>query len=68
MTRRSSHWSDQLHTLPPVSSVEDFWSVFDKLADPSTRVSGCDIYLFREGEAPDWDRTPAGGAWQWGAA
>lgn len=61
---KRSSWADALVSLPPFAHAEDFWAIFDRLADPSALASGCDYFLFREGFKPSWEAWPTGGLWQ----
>lgn len=47
-------WSMRLQKLASVSTIEDFWSVYNWVDAPSEMKCGADFSLFKEGILPDW--------------
>ena len=45
---RNSDWKDNLIELATISTVESFWSVFDRLKPASGLNQGCDYLLFKK--------------------
>ena len=51
---RTGEWSENLQLLSTVETVEDFWSVYNWIDEPSRLKTSSDLSLFREGVPPDW--------------
>ncbi|CAF1435836.1 unnamed protein product [Adineta ricciae] len=62
---RNSDWKDNLIELATVSTVESFWSVFDRLKPASGLNQGCDYLLFKKNIQPMWEdqHNRSGGRW-----
>nr|ACF75489.1 translation initiation factor eIF-4E [Adineta vaga] len=62
---RNSDWKDNLIELATISTVESFWSVFDRLKPASGLNPGCDYLLFKKNIQPMWEdqHNRSGGRW-----
>jgi len=60
---KSSSWEDNQRAIITVTTVEDFWALYNHIEVPSRLPLGSDYSLFKEGIFPDWDdkRNKAGG-------
>jgi len=58
-----SDWSSNLNFMTTVSTIEDFWAVFNWVDLPSEMKVGSDFSLFKGGIKPDWsdERNKNGG-------
>jgi len=58
-------WEENQKPIVTVSTVEDFWSLYNHVVVPSRLPPGSDYSLFKEGISPDWEdpRNQAGGRW-----
>ena len=58
-------WMRKQKPIMTVSTVEDFWSLYNRLQTPSTLPAGADYSIFKEGIFPDWEdpRNEVGGRW-----
>ena len=63
-SRRPSQWKDGRQSLPAVSYVEEWWSLWSRVTPPCSWAAGTTAFLFREGLAPEWEAWPSGGAWR----
>jgi translation initiation factor 4E len=62
---RSKSWELNLNKVSTFNTVEDFWSLFNHIKQPSEVKMGSDYSLFKEGVRPMWE-DPAnkqGGRW-----
>ncbi|CAF0825137.1 unnamed protein product [Adineta steineri] len=62
---RQCEWKDNLIQITTVSTVENFWSVYNHLQVASRLGQGCDYFLFKTHIQPMWeDRfNRSGGRW-----
>lgn len=62
---RSKLWEDTLNEVTSFSTVEDFWSLFNHIKNPSDIKTGSDYSLFKTGIRPMWedDSNKRGGKW-----
>ncbi|CAF1117683.1 unnamed protein product [Adineta steineri] len=62
---RMCDWKDNLIELSTISTVESFWSVFNRLKLPSGISQGCDYFLFKKHIQPMWEDqyNRSGGRW-----
>lgn len=62
---RSKSWEDSLNTVATFNTVEDFWSLFNHIKQPSEVKLGSDYSLFKEGIRPMWEdqANKRGGRW-----
>jgi len=63
--RPQGTWGEQIKEVLTVSTVEDFWRLYNNVAPPSQLPPGCSYNLFRRGVEPKWE-DPAnakGGKW-----
>ena len=58
-------WMRKQKPILTVNTVEDFWSLYNRLQTPSTLPTGSDYSIFKEGIFPDWEdpRNQDGGRW-----
>jgi translation initiation factor 4E len=58
-------WDQNQRQIITVSTVEDFWSLYNHIELASKIPTGCDYSLFKEGIFPDWEdvRNKPGGRW-----
>lgn len=58
-------WSDNHRPIITVSTVEDFWSLYNHIEVASKLPVGTDYSMFKEGIYPDWEdkRNTNGGRW-----
>jgi len=58
-------WEENQKPIITVSTVEDFWSLYNHVVVASKLPPGSDYSLFKEGISPDWEdpRNQAGGRW-----
>ena len=58
-------WEENQKPIITVSTVEDFWSLYNHVVVVSKLPPGSDYSLFKEGISPDWEdpRNQAGGRW-----
>lgn len=58
-------WEQNQRQIITVSTVEDFWSLYNHIELASKIPPGCDYSLFKEGIFPDWEdvRNKQGGRW-----
>jgi len=62
---RMCDWKDNLIKITTVSTVENFWSVFNHLQAASRLGQGCDYFLFKTHIQPMWEDqyNRSGGRW-----
>ena len=62
---KSRTWEENQRPIITVTTVEDFWSLYNNISVASRLPSGSDYSLFKEGIFPDWEdhRNAAGGRW-----
>jgi len=62
---KSRTWEDNQRPIITVTTVEDFWALYNHIETPSKLPAGSDYSLFKEGIFPDWEdpRNQAGGRW-----
>lgn len=62
---RNKAWEDNLMQVADVSTVEDFWRVFNYTEQVSKLSTGCDYAFFRKGINPTWEdkENVSGGRW-----
>ena len=58
-------WTEKQKEILSVSTVEDFWAVYNWILQPSKLKSSSDYSLFRTGVRPDWEDAGnvRGGRW-----
>jgi len=58
-------WMRKQKPILTVTTVEDFWSLYNSLQTPSTLPAGSDYSIFKEGIFPDWEdpKNQHGGRW-----
>jgi len=52
---KSRTWDENQRAIITVSTVEDFWALYNHIEVPSKIPVGSDYSLFKEGIFPDWD-------------
>lgn len=59
------NWEENQHLVSTFNTVEDFWSLFSHIKQPSELKSGADYSLFKEGIRPMWEdkANKEGGRW-----
>jgi len=62
---KSRSWEENQRPIITVTTVEDFWSLYNHIEVASRLPAGCDYSLFKEGIFPDWEdvRNAPGGRW-----
>jgi len=62
---RSAKWEDNQKKVVTVSTVEDFWSVYNHIVPASELKDKCDYSWFKEGVEPMWEdkANKEGGRW-----
>jgi len=65
---KSRTWEENQRPIITVTTVEDFWSLYNHIETPSKLPPGSDYSLFKEGIFPDWEdpRNAVGGRWMIG--
>ena len=58
-------WEENQRSIITVTTVEDFWSLYNHIEVASKLPPGSDYSLFKEGIFPDWEdkRNTNGGRW-----
>jgi len=58
-------WEENQRSIITVTTVEDFWSLYNHIEVASKLPAGSDYSLFKEGIFPDWEdkRNTNGGRW-----
>ena len=58
-------WEENQRPIITVTTVEDFWSLYNHIEVASRLPPGSDYSLFKEGIFPDWEdpRNQPGGRW-----
>lgn len=54
-TDTSKRWMKRHGKLADITTVQDFWRVFNSLVPPSQMPDGADIPFFRMGHMPEWE-------------
>lgn len=59
-------WIETLEKIYTITTVEDFWAVFNNVTAPQNIPAGSNYYIFKEGIQPQWEdkRNKSGGKWQ----
>jgi len=62
---KSRSWEENQRPIITVTTVEDFWSLYNHIEVASRLPPGSDYSLFKEGIFPDWEdpRNQKGGRW-----
>merc|ERR1712198_328663 len=62
---KSRSWEENQRPIITVTTVEDFWSLYNHIEVASRLPPGSDYSLFKEGIFPDWEdpRNAPGGRW-----
>ena len=62
---KSKTWEENQRPIITVTTVEDFWSLYNHIEAPSRLPPGSDYSIFKEGIFPDWEdpRNQPGGRW-----
>lgn len=62
---RTKTWEDNQNKVSTFTTVEDFWSLFTHIKQPSEVKMGSDYSLFKEGIRPMWEdqANKNGGRW-----
>lgn len=65
--KRSTHSSfhNDVQALVKISTVEDFWNLFDNIFPPSS-LKGGSYLLFKEGIKPEWEHPANAEGGKWG--
>jgi translation initiation factor 4E len=58
-----SDWNARLQSVKTFATVEDFWSLFNSMIQPTRLPHNGEIYVFREGQEPSYETHPDGGVW-----
>ena len=64
-THQSKSWEESLRLISTVGTIEDFWSVYNWICEPSELAAGADYSMFRAGVRPDWDHSANQGGGRW---
>mmetsp|Transcript_27568 Transcript_27568/g.38885 ORF Transcript_27568/g.38885 Transcript_27568/m.38885 type:complete len:219 (+) Transcript_27568:192-848(+) len=59
------NWGESIKEVYTVTSVEDFWRLYNNVATPSQLQLGCNYNLFKKGIQPKWEdpSNAQGGKW-----
>jgi len=59
-------WKEAMKEIVTISTVEDFWSCYERIRRPSQVQQGSDYYFFKKGITPEWEAEANvnGGKWQ----
>ena len=62
---KARSWEENQRPIITVTTVEDFWSLYNHIEVASRLPAGSDYSLFKEGIFPDWEdpRNAPGGRW-----
>ena len=62
---KSRTWEENQRPIITVTTVEDFWSLYNHIEVASRLPAGADYSLFKEGIFPDWEdeKNGPGGRW-----
>jgi len=62
---RKKPWMERLQSIARVSTVEEFWALYNVLHQPSKLAVASDYHLFKEGISPMWEdpSNEHGGRW-----
>ena len=62
---KSRTWEENQRPIITVTTVEDFWALYNHIEVASRLPAGADYSLFKEGIFPDWEdpRNQDGGRW-----
>ena len=62
---KSRTWEENQRPIITVTTVEDFWSLYNHIEVASKLPAGADYSIFKEGIFPDWEdpRNQDGGRW-----
>lgn len=62
---RSRSWEDNLNKVSTFNTVEDFWSLFNHIKQPSELKVGADYSMFKDAIRPMWEdkANERGGCW-----
>jgi len=62
---KNRSWEDNQRPIITVTTVEDFWALYNHIEVPSKLPTASDYSLFKEGIFPDWEdpRNQNGGRW-----
>ncbi|XP_055294838.1 eukaryotic translation initiation factor 4E-like [Sitodiplosis mosellana] len=55
LPEKNKDWEACQHQIHTVTTVEDFWSFFNHLAQPSELLNGVDFSFFKNGIRPMWE-------------
>lgn len=58
-------WKDSLKEVYAISTIEDFWGVYNNVQTAEQIVTGCTFHLFKKGIEPCWEdkENALGGKW-----
>lgn len=61
-----SNWTSNVKEIVPVTTVEEFWGVYNNIAMASDLPNGSNYHLFRKGIRPMWEDTANSNGGRWG--
>eukprot|EP00892_Ulva_mutabilis_P009798 jgi/Ulvmu1/7190/UM034_0099.1 len=64
-SQKKGNWSDSVRSVCTVSTIEEFWCLFNNILSPSMLEEKSGLKFFVNGVKPDWDdkETASGGIW-----
>lgn len=62
---RRESWGANLYKVVSLSSVEEFWGLYNNIVPPSNLPQSANYYLFKEGIQPAWEDPANGNGGKW---
>ena len=62
---RRESWGANLHRVVDITSVEEFWGLYNNIVPPSTLPQSANYYLFKDGIQPAWEDPANGNGGKW---
>jgi translation initiation factor 4E len=56
-------YNNEIKTISPVTTVEEFWGVYSRLKRPGELQSISDYHFFKQNIQPVWEDNLEGGKW-----
>lgn len=68
--RSLKDWENRLKLICNITSVEEFWGVYNNIKPPTEIFGRGDYFLFKERILPEWEheKNQTGGAWHFSAS
>ncbi|WFD36891.1 eukaryotic translation initiation factor 4E [Malassezia cuniculi] len=62
---RRESWGANLHKIVEISTVEEFWGLYNNIVPPSNLPQSANYYLFKTGIQPAWEDPANGNGGKW---